>query len=44
MNQVSGKENIKMENRLLFESDVIEAIDKHMDEYGELDADIIFIL
>lgn len=33
-----------MENRLLFESDVIEAIDKHMDEYGELDADISCIL
>lgn len=33
-----------MENRLLFESDVIEAIDKHMDEYGELDADISYIL
>lgn len=33
-----------MENRLLFESDVIEAIDKHMDEYGELDDDISCIL
>lgn len=33
-----------MENRLLFESDVIEAIDKHMDEYGKLDADISCIL
>ncbi len=39
-----GKENIKMANRLLFESDVIEAIDKHMDEYGELDDDISCIL
>lgn len=29
-----------MENRLLLESDVIEAIDKHMDEYGELDDDL----
>lgn len=44
MNLVSGKENIKMENRLLLESDVIEAIDKHMDEYGELDDDISCIL
>lgn len=42
--QMSGKENIKMENRLLFKSDVIEAIDKHMDEYGELDDDISCIL
>lgn len=33
-----------MANRLLFESDVIEAIDKHMDEYGELDDDISCIL
>lgn len=33
-----------MENRLLFESDVIEAIDKHMDEYGGLDDDISCIL
>ena len=33
-----------MENRLLFKSDVIEAIDKHMDEYGELDDDISCIL
>lgn len=33
-----------MKNRLLLESDVIEAIDKHMDEYGELDDDISCIL
>lgn len=33
-----------MANRLLLESDVIEAIDKHMDEYGELDDDISCIL
>ena len=33
-----------MENRLLLESDVIEAIDKHMDKYGELDDDISCIL
>lgn len=44
VNWASGKENIKMANRLLFESDVIEAIDKHMDEYGDLDDDISCIL
>lgn len=33
-----------MADRLLLESDVIEAIDKHMDEYGELDDDINCIL
>lgn len=33
-----------MKNRLLLESDVIEAIDKHMDEYDELDDDISCIL
>lgn len=33
-----------MADRLLLESDVIEAIDKHMDEYGELDDDISCIL
>lgn len=41
---MSGKENIKMENRLLFERDVIEAVDKHMVEHGELDDDISCIL
>lgn len=41
---MSGKENIKIENRLLFERDVIEAIDRHMVEYGELDDDISCIL
>lgn len=33
-----------MANRLLFESDVIKAIDKHTNEYGELDDDISCIL
>ena len=33
-----------MSDRLLLESDVIEAIDKHMDEYGDLDDDISCIL
>lgn len=33
-----------MENRLLFERDVIEAVDKHMVEHGELDDDISCIL
>lgn len=33
-----------MVDRLLLESDVIEAIDKHMDEYGDLDDDISCIL
>ena len=33
-----------MANRLLFESDVVKAIDKHTNEYGELDDDISCIL
>lgn len=33
-----------MANRLLLEEDVIKVIDKHMDEYGELDDDISCIL
>lgn len=33
-----------MADRLLLESDVIEVIDKHMDEYGDLDDDISCIL
>lgn len=32
MNWASGKENIKMENRLLFEKDVIKAVDKHTND------------
>ena len=33
-----------MANRLLFESDVIRTVDKHTNEYGELDDDIGCIL
>ena len=33
-----------MANRLLLEEDVIKVIDKHMDEYGELNDDISCIL
>ena len=44
MNWVSGKENIKMENRLLFEKDVIRAVDKHTNDDSQLDDDISCIL
>ena len=44
MNWVNGKENIKMENRLLFEKDVIKAVDKHMNDDSRLDNDISCIL
>ena len=44
MNCVSGKENIKMENRLLFEKDVIKAVDKHTNDDSQLDDDISCIL
>ena len=44
MNWVSGKENIKMENRLLLERDVIKAIDKHTNDNNKLDNDISCIL
>ena len=44
MNCVSGKENIKMENRLLFEKDVIRAVDKHTNDDSKLDDDISCIL
>ena len=44
MNYVSGKENIKMENRLLFEKDVIRAVDKHTNDDNKLDDDISCIL
>ena len=33
-----------MVNRLLFDKDVIRAVDKHTNEYGELDDDISCIL
>lgn len=42
-NWVSGKDNIKMVNRLLFESDVIRAVDKHTTN-DKLDNDISCIL
>lgn len=44
MNWVSGKENIKMGNRLLLENDVIKAVDRHTNRYGNLDDDIRCIL
>lgn len=39
-----GKENIKVANRLLFEKDVIKAVDKHMNDDSRLDNDISCIL
>lgn len=44
MNWASGKENIKMENRLLFEKDVIRAVDMHTNDDSQLDDDISCIL
>ena len=44
MNWVSGKENIKVANRLLFEEDVIKAVDKHTKDDDRLDDDISCIL
>lgn len=47
MNWASGKENIKMvkmANRLLFEKDVIRAVDKHTNDDSQLDNDISCIL
>ena len=44
MSWVSGKENIKMENRLLFESEVIKTVDKHTNDNNMLDNDISCIL
>lgn len=41
---MSGKENIKMENRLLLESEVIKAVDKHTNDDSQLDDDISCIL
>lgn len=37
---MSGKENIKVVNRLLFEKDVIKAVDKHTKDDDRLDDDI----
>lgn len=39
MSWVSGKENIKVANRLLFEKDVIKAVDKHTNDDSQLDDD-----
>ena len=39
-----GKENIKVANRLLFEEDVIRAVDKHTNDDDRLDDDISCIL
>ena len=44
MNCVNGKENIKVANRLLFEKDVIRAVDKHTNDDSQLDDDISCIL
>ena len=44
MNWVSGKENIKMANRLLLESEVIKTVDKHTNDDSQLDDDISCIL
>lgn len=41
---MSGKENIKVANRLLFEKDVIKAVDKHTNDDDRLDDDISCIL
>ena len=38
------KENIKVANRLLFEEDVIRAVDKHTNDNSQLDDDISCIL
>ena len=38
------KENIKIVNRLLLESDVIKAVDKHINDDGQIDNDITCIL
>lgn len=44
MSWMSGKENIKVANRLLFEKDVIRAVDKHTNDDDRLDDDISCIL
>ena len=44
MNWAGGKENIKMANRLLFEKDVIRAVDRHTNDDSQLDDDISCIL
>ncbi len=44
MSWMNGKENIKVANRLLFEKDVIKAVDKHTKDDDRLDDDISCIL
>ena len=44
MSWASGKENIKMTNRLLFEKDVIRTVDQHTNDASQLDDDISCIL
>ena len=44
MSWASGKENIKMANRLLLEKDVIRAVDQHTNNDSQLDDDISCIL
>lgn len=44
MNWMNGKENIKVANRLLFEEDVIKAVDRHTKDDDRLDDDISCIL
>lgn len=44
MNWMNGKENIKVANRLLFEEDVIKAVDRHTKDDVRLDDDISCIL
>lgn len=41
---MNEKENIKVANRLLFEKDVIKAVDKHTKDDDRLDDDISCIL
>lgn len=41
---MSGKENIKVANRLLLEEDVIRAVDRHTNDDSQLDDDISCIL
>lgn len=44
MGWMNGKENIKVANRLLFEEDVIKAVDRHTKDDDRLDDDISCIL
>ena len=44
MNCVSGKEIIKLENRLLLKSEVIKTVNKHTNDENQLDNDISCII